>query len=156
LLGFVYRWLETNMLVQDILNDKGGALISVAPTDPVMKAVRLMVEKGISSVLVMDKGNMAGLMTLRELLAGLDQLGAGLASAQVQDVMKKDPPVVQPDDTADRLRTMMTELHITHVPVMEEGALLGILSFHDIAKSAIKDAAFENRLLKQYIKNWPG
>ena len=143
------------MLVQDILNDKGAILHSVGPTDSVTAAVHLMVEKGISSVLVMDKGTMAGLMTLRELLVGLDRLGADIATAKVEDIMKKDPPVVKPEDTADRLRTMMTELHITHVPVMDEGALLGILSFHDIAKSAIKDAAFENRLLKQYIKNWP-
>ncbi len=143
------------MLVQDILNDKGSMLYSVGPADSVSKAVHLMVEKGISSVLVMDKGSMVGLMTLRELLVGLDRLGADIATAKVGEIMKTDPSVVQPEDSADRLRTMMTELHITHVPVMEEGALLGILSFHDIAKSAIKDAAFENRLLKQYIKNWP-
>ncbi|MBL8517337.1 MAG: CBS domain-containing protein [Betaproteobacteria bacterium] len=143
------------MRVQDILNDKGSALFSVTPDDSVTAAVRLMVDKGISSVLVMEKGEMTGLVTLRELLTGLDRLGAAIASAKVADIMKKNPPVVQPDDTADRLRTMMTELHITHVPVMDEGALLGILSFHDIARSAIKDADFENRLLKQYIKNWP-
>lgn len=143
------------MLVRDILNDKGSTLYSVAPDDSVTAAVRLMVDKGISSVLVMNQGSMVGLVTLRELLTGLDRLGADVAGAKVADIMKKDPPVVQPEDTADRLRTMMTELHITHVPVMDEGALLGILSFHDIAKSAIKDAAFENQLLKQYIKNWP-
>ena len=49
----------------------------------------------------------------------------------------------------------MTELHITHVPVMNHGTLVGILSFHDIARSAIKDVDFENMLLKQYIRNWP-
>ncbi len=49
----------------------------------------------------------------------------------------------------------MTELHITHVPVMKADQLVGILSFHNIARSAIKDVAFENQLLKQYIKNWP-
>lgn len=144
------------MLVQDILNDKGGTLHSVAPDDSVTAAVRLMVDKGISSVLVMENGAMTGLVTLRELLTGLDRLGGAIASARVADIMKQNPPVVQPGDTADRLRTMMTELHITHVPVMDEGALLGILSFHDIAKSAIKDVDFENRLLKQFIKNWPG
>jgi CBS domain-containing protein len=143
------------MRVQDILNDKGSTLYSVGPDESVTAAVRLMMEKAISSVLVIEKGHMTGLMTLRELLAGLDKLGAAIADARVRDIMKTDPPVAQPEDTADRLRTMMTELHITHVPVMEEGALLGILSFHDIAKSAIKDADFENRLLKQYIKNWP-
>jgi CBS domain-containing protein len=143
------------MLVQDILNDKGGSLFTIGPDTPVSEAVALMVEKDISSMIVMDKGSMVGLITLRELLRALHRLGAATASAKARDVMKADPPVAKPDDTADILRSLMTELHITHVPVMEEGALIGILSFHDIAKSAIKDAAFENKLLKQYIKNWP-
>ena len=53
------------------------------------------------------------------------------------------------------LRGLMTALHITHVPVIDAKKLIGILSFHDIARSTIKDADFENKLLKQYIKHWP-
>jgi CBS domain-containing protein len=69
--------------------------------------------------------------------------------------MDAKPAVVRPEDSADTLRTTMTERHVTHVPVVKGRALVGIVSFHDIARSAIKDVAFENKLLKQYIKNWP-
>ena len=69
--------------------------------------------------------------------------------------METSPPVAKPDDGVDYLRGLMTDLHITRVPVIDHGVLVGIVSFHDIARSAIKDAAFENQLLKQYIKNWP-
>ena len=69
--------------------------------------------------------------------------------------MKADPPTAQLEDSVDFLRGLMTQLHITHVPVVDKGVLVGILSFHDIARSAIKDVAFENQLLKQYIRNWP-
>jgi len=143
------------MLVQDLLADKGGSIFSLGPDAGVAEAVALMIEKDISSIIVMDGGRMAGLITLRELLRGLSALGSRLVTAKVRDVMKPDPPVAKPDDTADHLRGLMTELHITHVPVVDEGKLVGILSFHDIAKSAIKDVAFENKLLKQYIRNWP-
>ena len=143
------------MLVQDLLTDKGGSIFSVGPDAGIDEAVAVMIEKDISSIVVMDGGRMAGLITLRELLRGLSALGSRLVAAKVRDIMKPNPPVAKPDDTADHLRGLMTELHITHVPVVDEGRLVGILSFHDIAKSAIKDVAFENKLLKEYIRNWP-
>ncbi len=148
------------MTVAELLKDKalqvpGGALFSIAPDAPVAAAVKLMVQKSISSVLVLSGDTMLGLITLRELLAGLDSRGERLLSTPCSQVMKANPPVAKPEDSVDHLRGLMTELHITHVPVMNGGKLAGILSFHDIARSAIKDVAFENQLLKQYIKNWP-
>ena len=61
----------------------------------------------------------------------------------------------KPDDTSAALREVMAAQHVRYVPVLENGNLLGVISFHDIAKSVIKEASFENRLLKRYIKNWP-
>ena len=149
-----------SMTVAELLKDKaqqvpGSSLYSIAPDAPVAAAVSLMVQKGISSVLVLDGESMLGLITLRELLAGLNTHGGLLLQTPCKNVMKSNPPIAKPEDTVDHLRGLMTELHITHVPVMNGGKLVGILSFHDIARSAIKDVAFENQLLKQYIKNWP-
>ena len=118
-------------------------------------AVAMMVENGIISVIVIDTGEFIGLITLRELLNGLNTHGGKLMQSPCRLVIKSNPPTAQPEDSVDHLRGLMTELHITHVPVMDQGELVGILSFHDIARSAIKDVAFENKLLKQYIKNWP-
>jgi CBS domain-containing protein len=152
--------MSTSSTVADILADKAKnstrrGVYSVTPELSVADAVALMAENAISSVVVLEGGRMAGLITLKELLKGLHSQGAALLTGRCGHIMKVNPPVTDPTDTVDHLRALMTELHITHVPVMQADALLGIVSFHDIARSAIRDADFENKLLKQYIKNWP-
>ena len=152
--------------VADLLKDKAKqsqvtpsqsrrALFSIGPDAVVAEAVSAMAKNEISSMIVMESDQMAGLITLRELLQGLNSQGGALMQAKCRSVMKLNPPICKPEDSVDHLRSLMTELHITHVPVVDHGLLIGILSFHDIARSAIKDVAFENQLLKQYIKNWP-
>lgn len=149
--------------VADLLKDKAtqpqsarkGGIFSIGPDTSVADAVSSMTKNEISSMIVMDAGEMMGLITLRELLQGLNSHGGNLMTAKCRNVMKINPPVAKPEDSVDHLRGLMTQLHITHVPVMDHGVLIGILSFHDIARSAIKDVSFENQLLKQYIKNWP-
>jgi CBS domain-containing protein len=152
--------MSTSSTVADILADKAKnstrrGVYSVTPELSVADAVALMAENAISSVVVLEGGRMAGLITLKELLKGLHSQGAALLTVRCGHIMKVNPPVTDLTDTVDHLRALMTELHITHVPVMQADALLGIVSFHDIARSAIRDADFENKLLKQYIKNWP-
>lgn len=146
------------LTVQEILDDKvgkGDRTHGVAPGAPVREAVATMVREDIGSVVVLDGEALAGILTLRELLKGLESLGPRLLDAPVREVMNPSPAVVHPEDSADGLRAMMTERHVSHATVLKEGRLVGIVSFHDIARSAVKDVAFENRLLKQYIKNWP-
>lgn len=149
-----------SITVAELLQDKarqspGSIIFSVAPDAPTSDAVTMMVSNKISSVIVKQNDAMVGLITLRELLTGLSEHGDALLKKTCRAVMKSNPPVARIEDTADHLRGLMTELHITHVPVMNGEKLAGILSFHDIARSAIKDADFENKLLKQYIKHWP-
>lgn len=147
------------MTVAELLKDKsaqsGHALHTIGPDARVSEAVAIMTQNDISSILVLENGDMVGLITLRELLQGLSLHGAGLVTMHCRNVMKVNPPAAAPEDTIDHLRSLMTERHITHVPVLNQGSLAGILSFHDIARSAIKDAVLENKLLKQYIRNWP-
>ena len=149
-----------NATVAELLQDKlkqnpDARLFTVGPEVGVAEAVALMNEKQISSVLVVENMQMQGLITLREILHALNARGGAIMQAKCRHVMKVNPPTAKLTDTVDQLRALMTEQHITHVPIMDKGSLTGILSFHDIARSAIKDATFENQLLKQYIKNWP-
>jgi CBS domain-containing protein len=143
------------MIVSDILANKGGSLFHISPQKTMADAVALMVERNIGSVLVMDGESLSGLITLREVLRGINKLGDRFLNAKASEVMNAKPLSVSPEDTVDHLRGLMTENHISHTPVIENGKLIGILSFHDVAKKALKDASFENTLLKQYIKNWP-
>lgn len=143
------------MIIRDILNLKGGTIFSIAPEGRVADAVATMVKHDIGSLVVMAGGAMTGMLTFREVLRALDAHQGNLGDLPVRDVMVRDPLVCALEDSADSLRERMTQQHVRYVPVKEDGKLLGVISFHDIAKAAIKEASFENRLLKRYIKNWP-
>ena len=78
-----------------------------------------------------------------------------VAEIRVRDVMVSDPVVVTPSTEVNELRRVMVESHARYVPVMDDGVLLGILSFHDVARSVLEAQSFENRMLKAYIRDWP-
>jgi CBS domain-containing protein len=143
------------MLVKDILKIKGGQIFSIDPDALLPQAVNLMVEHDIGSLLVMEKGKMTGLITFREVLAAVHRHRGDIHEVPVGEVMVKEPTCGNPDDTVDQMRSVMTDNHIRYLPIMEEGMLIGVLSFHDVAKAALRAVNFENKLLKQYIKNWP-
>jgi CBS domain-containing protein len=143
------------MFIRDILNLKGNTIFSIAPAGRVSEAVGLMVANDIGSLVVMEHGRMIGMLTFREVLNALDARGGDLGSLEVGAVMVKEPVCGGPDDTLDHLREVMTQNHVRYLPVREGDALLGVISFHDVAKAVIKETSFENRLLKRYIKNWP-
>jgi CBS domain-containing protein len=143
------------MIIRDILNMKGGAIFSAAPDSRVADAVGLMVKNDIGSLVVMSGGRMTGMLTFREVLKALDAQHGNLADLRLQDVMVSDPVCGSPADTLDEVREVMTKNHVRYLPVTEDGKLLGVISFHDIAKAVIKETSFENRLLKRYIKNRP-
>ena len=143
------------MIIRDILNMKGSTIFSVAPTAKVADAVRMMVENDIGSLVVVEGERMTGMLTFREVLRALDAQRGNLADLRVGKVMVSEPICCVPDDTLDHLRDVMTTNHVRYLPIMEGDQLLGVISFHDVAKAVIKETSFENRLLKRYIKNWP-
>lgn len=143
------------MLVKDILKIKGGQIFSIGPDALLPQAISLMVEHDIGSLLVMEKGRMVGLLTFREVLAAGHRHRGDIHEVKVSEVMVTDPVCGHPNDTIDQMRSAMTEKHVRYLPIMENDMLIGILSFHDVAKAALREVNFENKLLKQYIKNWP-
>ncbi|HEX4857932.1 MAG TPA: CBS domain-containing protein, partial [Usitatibacteraceae bacterium] len=122
----------TTSTVAELLSDKARqstrkGIYSVSPETAVREAVAEMARHAVSSMLVLDGEQMVGLITLKELLHGLNTLGDKLLDSRADAIMKANPPVARPEDTVDHLRGLMTELHITHVPVMNGTALAGIL-----------------------------
>jgi CBS domain-containing protein len=142
------------MQVKDILKIKGDELFSIAPSASLSEAVKIMVERDIGSLVVMEAGAMQGLLTFREVLAASNARG-DLSRARVAEVMVQQPLTGDPEDTVDTMRQLMTDHHVRYLPIVREGTLLGILSFHDVARAALRAVSFENKLLKKYIKNWP-
>jgi CBS domain-containing protein len=143
------------MLVRDILKIKGSQIYSIAPEALLPQAVNLMVEHDIGSLLVMEKGRMTGILTFREVLASVHRHRGDIHEVKVAEVMVRDPVCGDMEDTVDHMRGVMTDKHVRYLPIMDRGVLAGVLSFHDVAKAALRAASFENKLLKQYIKNWP-
>ena len=143
------------MIIRDILGLKGSTIFSIEPEGLLSDAVKTMVSNDIGSLVVMKNGAMIGMLTFREVLSELNVRGGNLGDAQVGAVMVKEPITGNPTDSVDHLREVMLNNHIRYLPVAEGAQLLGVISFHDVAKAVIKQTNFENRLLKRYIKNWP-
>jgi CBS domain-containing protein len=143
------------MLVRDILNLKGGAIHSIEGSRTLPEAVALMVRLDIGSLVVVESGAMKGMLTFREVLRALDHCGGELAALRISDVMDSDPVCGEPTDTIDELRAVMTRHHIRYLPVKDGSRLVGVVSFHDVAKAVIRETSMENRLLKRYIAHQP-
>ncbi|MES2408369.1 MAG: CBS domain-containing protein [Sulfuriferula sp.] len=143
------------MIIREILTIKGGDIFSIDPDQPVSEAVEVMVKHDVGSLIVRQNGTMVGLLTERDVLRGLNVRGCALIAVKVSDMMATEPIIGNPDDTVDYVRGVMTENRISHLPVMDGETLLGVISFHDVARACLNAADFENRLLKRYIKHWP-
>jgi CBS domain-containing protein len=141
------------MLVSEILRIKGNALYTTPPEAPVLEAVKVMAQLDIGSLVVMDHGRMAGLVTFAEVLKALADHGGTLGELAISAISDPDPLTAAPTIDVMELRRIMLERHARYVPVMEGTMLLGVVSFHDVAKSVYEEASFENRMLKSYISD---
>lgn len=142
------------MLVRDVLSLKGNAIYSIDAAAPLRQAVKMMVDHDVGSLVITEANQMVGMLTFREVLRALDGSPA-LADVLAREVMVADPVTGKPGDTIDELRELMTRHHVRYLPVKEGDRLLGIVSFHDVAKAVIKETSMENRLLRRYIESEP-
>lgn len=143
------------MQIREILTLKSDAIHSIAPTDSVESAVDKLVGLGVGSLVVLKNGEMAGLLTERDVVKGMVKHGCDLKDAQVSTIMVSDPVVASAEDSVDYARDVMTKSRIGHLPILDGNKLLGVISFHDVARASLKSANFENSLMKRYIKHWP-
>jgi CBS domain-containing protein len=143
------------MQVSEILKVKGSALYTIAPEGRLTEAVSVMAQHNMGSLVVMDKGRMAGMLTFKEILAAIDKGRGALGDARVGEIMEHDPVIASPAMEVNDLRRTMIESGARYLPVMERDKLIGVISFRDVAKAVLEEQDFENRMLKGYIKNWP-
>lgn len=144
------------MQVREILRVKGGALYTVTPQQALAVAIDSMADLDVGSLVVMDGGKMVGMLTFREVLMALRQHASCPDGLTVGDVMVKDPVTVYPAMEVNELRGLMIEKRSRYLPVVDGGTLMGVISFLDVAKAVLEEQSFENKMLKSYIKNWPG
>ena len=137
--------------VSDILNRKGNHIISVLPGTTVIDALKLMAEKNIGSVLVMDGGTFLGLMTERDYSRKVVLKGKSSNDTLVSEIMTKDLPAVKPTDSIEHCMQLLTKNNIRYLPVYEQDQLTGILSISDVVKQTILSQEETISSLKDYL-----
>ena len=143
------------MKVVDILRVKGGTLFTVTPDEALSVAVNVMAERDIGSLVVMEHGDLVGMLTFREVISAIVENGGSVGSTLVGGVMDRHPLTCTPDTEIDEIRRMMLGRHARYMPVLDGRTLMGVMSFYDVAKAVVDGQDFENRMLKAYIRDWP-
>jgi CBS domain-containing protein len=143
------------MQVSEILKVKGHALYTIAPEGTLTEAVGIMAQHNMGSLVVIDKGQMVGMLTFKEILLAVNRGGGALGEAKVVDIMTRSPVTAGSAMEVNDLRRTMLDSGARYLPVMDRDKLLGVISFRDVAKAVLEEQDFENRMLKGYIKNWP-
>ena len=143
------------MKVSDILRVKGGTLYTITPEEPLAEALRTMADLDIGSLVVMSHGELAGMLTFREVIQAVVRNGGAIGATVVRTVMDDFPLTCTPETELDEVRRMMLQRHARYLPVMNGRTLMGVISFYDVAKAVVDSQDFENRMLKAYIRDWP-
>jgi len=141
--------------VSEILRVKGHALYTATPDTLVRDALAVMSGQDIGSLVVMDHGELAGMVTFREIIRHLHDHGCELGQATVRSIMDDAPVSVTPNTSADEVQRLMLDKHARYIPVMDGPVLQGVISFYDMAQAVVAAQQFENDMLKAYIRDWP-
>ena len=138
-------------IVQQLLDTKSREIHSVRPDDTVLKALEVMKDKDIGSVLIKDDDRLVGIFTERHYARRVFLKGKSSPKTLVRDVMETDVVCVGPEQTAEACMALMTEKRIRHLPVLHDDRLVGVVSIGDLLKSIIADREFTIEQLEQFI-----
>jgi len=124
---------------RQILSEKPRDVISVSPRDSVLAALRLMADKDVSTVLVLQGDNLAGILSQRDYARKVELDGRTAGDTLVRDIMTTQVVCVTPEHTCEQCLALMHARRIRHLPVMESGRLLGVLSNNDVLEELISE-----------------
>lgn len=140
------------MSVRQVLSGKGADVITIAPDRTLAQAAMLLAEKRIGAVVVSADGKaVSGILSERDIIRALAQDGAGALDRKVADAMTRDVVTCSIQADIDHLMRLMTDGKFRHVPVVENAALVGIVSIGDVVNRRLSDIEAEQRALKDYI-----
>jgi CBS domain-containing protein len=140
------------MLVTQVLNNKGRAVFTVGPDDTVSSVAALLYARKVGAFVVVDShGRVVGMVSERDIIRAVATMGAEGLLVTVASIMSRDVIFAEINETAGVLLGRMTDRRVRHLPVMDGGALVGILSIGDLVKVRIEAAEYEARSLRDYI-----
>jgi CBS domain-containing protein len=138
-------------LVKHLLEGKPAAIHSVGPNQPVLDAIRTMADKYVGALLVMDGTQLLGIVSERDYARKVILLGRSSAQTPVREIMTASVLTVAPGDSVNHCMKLMTEKRVRHLPVVENGSVIGVLSIGDLVKAVIDDQAEQLEHLQRYI-----
>ncbi len=139
------------MTVERILTGKGGDVVSVSPDDTLEKAAQVLVENRIGAILAMRGDEIAGVLSERDIVRAIGTTGASALAQPVSALMTENVITCHKTDSIADVMGVMTDRRIRHVPVVEKGKLLGIVSIGDLVKERIAQSEHEAAALRDYI-----
>jgi CBS domain-containing protein len=136
----------------DVLKSKPHRSIFAIPPDaPVYEAVKLMAEKDVGALLVMDGERVVGIVSERDYARKVTLMSRSSRETRVREIMTSDVMYVRPGHTTEECLALMTQNHLRHLPVMDNGQLLGMISIGDLVKDIISEQRFTIEQLEHYI-----
>ena len=137
--------------VSQILSDKGGRLFTVESTSTVFDAIKQMVEANVGALLVTEDGRITGIVTERDYLRRVTLEGRTDKEARVSEIMTSPLVYVTPETSIEECMALMTDRRIRHLPVIENGDVVGLVSIGDLVKFQTKEQSFRIQYLTEYI-----
>jgi len=137
--------------VSQILSDKGGRLFTVESTSTVVDAIKQMVEANVGALLVTEDGRITGIVTERDYLRRVTLEGRTDKEARVSEIMTSPLVYVTPETSVEECMALMTDRRIRHLPVIENGDVVGLVSIGDLVKFQTKEQSFRIQYLTEYI-----
>ncbi len=139
------------MLVSDILNHKGREVLTVSPEDPLEAVVALLTQRRIGAVVVMDGQDIAGIVSERDIVRCIAAHGMDGLARKARDAMTSEVMTCGEDDRIEEIMARMTEGRFRHMPVLNAGLLIGIVSIGDVVKARLEQYERETQAMREYI-----
>jgi CBS domain-containing protein len=136
---------------RDVIRQKGGGVFSVKPESRVLEAMQLMAEKNTGAVMVMSGDRITGILSERDCVRKLDLGGRSAKDTQVDEIMTRDVLYVEAGQSVDECMAVMIDKNIRHLPVYDNGKLLGVMSVRDVLKEVVDYQEFMISQLEHYI-----
>jgi len=137
--------------VSNLLDSKGNDVLTVKPDQPVVEAVQRMEDRSAGTALVMDGGEVVGIISERDVFRKVVLEGKSIEEVQVQDIMSSNLTTVSPETSLDECMQLITEKRIRHLPVLRDKQLRGIISIGDVVKYLVVEKDFKIKNLETYI-----
>ena len=137
--------------VSDLLSGKGPQVHAIGPDEPVLAAIQMMADKSVGALLVMRSAELAGIVSERDYARKVILRGRSSAETAVWEIMSSPVTTVAPGDSVSTCMMLMTERKIRHLPVVEAGKVVGVLSIGDLVKAVIEEQQQEIAQLQRYI-----